>query len=77
MARLLRSIDISKITCPRQHMMKRFSVTPVMFVTCDSCKREMPTGASMHGCRKCNMDYCSVHAIANSPLRAVDTAFVS
>ena len=61
MAELLRSSHgSSRPRCSRQHLLKRFSVTYAMRVLCDGCDREMPTNAIVHGCRQCDVDYCSV-----------------
>ena len=60
MAKLLRSRGSSRPRCTRKHLLKRFSVTYAMRVLCDGCDREMPTNAIVHGCRQCDVDYCSV-----------------
>jgi len=47
--------------CPKGHPLQPF-LTPNPSYSCDApgCGRKFPQGSSLHGCRDCNFDYCTL-----------------
>lgn len=51
------AVEIQAISCPAGHALTTLQ-TPCKGYGCDLCRKVVPKGARLHGCRRCNWDAC-------------------